>query len=433
MMTHSSRSLKFFIPLLLLCAAAALGEVDTTTAYLIDEEITRHIQEIIKLRRFLHMNPELSQREFETSKLVASQLLSMGLEVKTGIAKTGVIGLLRGDQPGLTIAFRADMDALPLQEDTAVPFQSLNSGVMHACGHDIHTAVALGTARVLSRLKDRIKGNIKFIFQPGEEGPPAGEEGGASLMIREGVLDDPPVMAAIALHVWPDIPVGQAQFAVGSALAAADGFEITVKGRAAHGARPYEGIDAIVLASQLVLNIHSTLSRIIHPGDPLVVTIGRIQGGVRSNIIADEVRLSGTVRTLSDANRTRIERLLRDIALGVTQPQGADFALRYTRGTSPVYNHPDLADILFPSLQAALGKNNVSAHTPQMVAEDFSEFSQRIPGFYFLLGVRPPGTRTMPPLHNSRFLPDEKSIAVGIKAASHLLLDGLAYQHRTED
>ncbi len=433
MMTHSSRSLKFFIPLLLLCAAAALGEVDTTTAYLIDEEITRHIQEIIKLRRFLHMNPELSQLEFETSKLVASQLLSMGLEVKTGIAKTGVIGLLRGDQPGLTIALRADMDALPLQEDTAVPFQSLNSGIMHACGHDIHTAVALGTARVLSRLKDRIKGNIKFIFQPGEEGPPAGEEGGASLMIREGVLDDPPVMAVIALHVWPDIPVGQAQFTVGSALAAADGFEITVKGRAAHGARPYEGIDAIVLASQLVLSIHSTLNRTIHPGDPLVVSIGRIQGGVRSNIIADEVRLSGTVRTLSDANRTRIERLLRDIALGVTQPQGADFALRYTRGTSPVYNHPDLADILFPALQAALGKNNVSAHSPQMVAEDFSEFSQRIPGFYFLLGVRPPGTRTMPPLHNSRFLPDEKSIAVGIKAASHLLLDGLAYQHRIED
>lgn len=433
MVVHFSRSLKFFIPMLLLFASGALGELDKTTAYLIDEEITRHIQEIIKLRRFLHMNPELSQREFETSKLVASQLLSMGLEVKTGIAKTGVIGLLRGDQPGMTIALRADMDALPIQEDTAVPFQSLNPGVMHACGHDIHTAVALGTALVLSRLRDRIKGNIKFIFQPAEEGPPPGEEGGASLMIREGALDDPPVRAIIALHVWPDIPVGQALFTVGFALAAADGFEITVKGQGAHGARPYEGIDAIVLASQLVLAIHTTLSRTNHPEDPAVVSIGRIQGGVRSNIIADEVRLSGTVRTLSEANRTRIERLLRDIARGVTQPQGADFVLRYTRGTPSVYNHPDLADILFPSLQAALGKNNVSPHPPQMVAEDFSEFSQRIPGFYFLLGVRPPGARTMPPLHSSRFLPDEKSIAVGIKAAAHLLLDGLAYQHRIED
>jgi len=433
MATRSLKSLQVFIPLLLLCATAVLGEVDKTTAYLIDEGITRHIQEVLELRRFLHMNPELSQREFETSKLIASQLLSMGLEVKTGIAKTGVIGLLRGDQPGITIAFRADMDALPLQEDTAVPFQSLNPGIMHACGHDVHSAVALGTAHVLSRLKDRIKGNIKFIFQPGEEGPPAGEEGGASLMVREGALDDPPVRAIIALHVWPDIPVGQAQFAVGPALAAADGFEITVKGRGAHGARPYEGIDAIVLASQMVLTIHSTLSRTTHPGDPLVVSIGKIQGGIRSNIIADEVRLSGTVRTLSDATRTRIERLLRDIAYGVTQPQGADFVLRYTRGTSPVYNHPDLADILYPSLQAALGKNNVSTHSPQMVAEDFSEFSQRIPGFYFLLGVRPPEARSMPPLHNSRFLPDEKSIAVGIKAASHLLLDGLACQPRIED
>jgi amidohydrolase len=407
--------------------------VDPTTAYLIDEEITRHIPEIIKLRRFLHMNPELSQREFETSKLVASQLLSMGLEVKTGIAGTGVIGILRGGQPGITIAYRADMDALPIQEDTGVPFQSLNPGKMHACGHDIHTAVALGTARVLSRLRDRIEGNIKFIFQPGEEGPPPGEEGGASLMVREGALDDPPVMAVIGLHVWPDTPTGQALYTVGPALAAADGFEITVKGRSAHGARPYEGIDAVVLASQIVLSIHSTLSRTIHPDDPVVVSIGKIQGGIRSNIIADEVRLSGTARTLSDSSRTRVERLLRDIALGITQPQGAEFSLRYNRGTASVYNHPDLADILLPSLQTALGKNNVSSHSPQMVAEDFSEFSQRIPGFYFLLGVRPPGAGNMPPLHNPRFMPDEQSIAVGIKAAAHLLLDGLAYQHRIEN
>jgi amidohydrolase len=240
-------------------------------------------------------------------------------------------------------------------------------------------------------------------------------------------------MAVIGLHVWPDTPTGQALYTVGPALAAADGFEITVKGRSAHGARPYEGIDAVVLASQIVLSIHSTLSRTIHPDDPVVVSIGKIQGGIRSNIIADEVRLSGTARTLSDSSRTRVERLLRDIALGITQPQGAEFSLRYNRGTASVYNHPDLADILLPSLQTALGKNNVSSHSPQMVAEDFSEFSQRIPGFYFLLGVRPPGAGNMPPLHNPRFMPDEQSIAVGIKAAAHLLLDGLAYQHRIEN
>jgi amidohydrolase len=432
MVTPSQRCRFFVIPLLLVCTCGVWG-VDKTTATLIDEEISRHIQEIIKLRRFLHMNPELSQREFETSKLVTSQLLAMGLEVKTGTAKTGVTGLLRGGQSGVTIALRADLDALPIQEDTALPYQSLNPGVMHACGHDIHTAIALGTAQVLVRLKDRIRGNIKFIFQPGEEGPPAGEEGGASLMIKEGVLDDPPVWAVIALHVWPDVPVGRAIFTSGPALAGADGFEILLKGRGAHGARPYEGIDAIVLASQVVLAIHSTLSRTNRPDDPAVVSIGKIQGGVRSNIIADEVRLSGTARTLSEVNRTRIERLLYDISDGITKPLGAQFELHYNRGTLPVYNHPDLADILLPSLRSALGKNNVSPHPPQMVAEDFSEFSQRVPGFYFLLGVRPAGAQAAPPLHSPGFNPDEKSIAVGIKAAAHLLLDGLATQHRMED
>lgn len=417
---------------LLLCIQGLFG-VDKTTAYLIDVEIARHLQDIIKLRRFLHMNPELGNREFETSKLVASQLLSMGLEVKTGIAKTGVIGLLRGEHPGMTIALRADMDALPIQEQTKVAYRSLNPGVMHACGHDIHTAIALGAARVMIRMQDKLAGNVKFIFQPAEEGSPSGEEGGASLMIKEGALDDPPVRAVIGLHVWPDIPVGQVMFKSGSALAAADNFEIILKGKGAHGARPYEGIDAIALASQVVITVHSSLSRTFNPQDPMVVSIGTIQGGVRSNIIADEVRLTGTARTLSETNRVRAERLLRDITRGVTQPLGAQFTLNYTRGTHSVYNHPDLAEILLPPLRNALGENNVIEHTPQMVAEDFSEFSQKVPGFYFLLGVRPPHAQTMPPLHSANFNPDENSIAVGIKAVVHMLLDGLAHQHRIEN
>ncbi len=417
---------------LLLCMSGLFG-VDKTTAYLIDEEIARHLQDIIKLRRFLHMNPELGNREYETSKLVASQLLAMGLEVKTGIGKTGVIGLLKGELPGMTIALRADMDALPIQEQTQVAYRSLNPGVMHACGHDIHTAIALGAARVLIRLQDKLAGNVKFIFQPAEEGPPSGEEGGASLMIKEGALDDPPVRAVIGLHVWPDIPIGQVMFKAGSALAAADSFEIILKGKGAHGARPYEGIDTIVLASQVVLNVHSTLSRIVNPQDPMVVSIGTIQGGVRSNIIADQVQLTGTVRTLSETNRVRAERLLREITRGITQPLGAQFILNFTRGTHSVYNHPDLAEILLPTLRSALGENNVTEHTPQMVAEDFSEFSQKVPGFYFLLGVRPPNARSMPPLHSANFNPDEKSIAVGIKAVVHMLFDGLAHQHRIEN
>ncbi len=417
---------------LLLCSLG-FSAVDKTTAYLIDEEIARHIQDIMKIRRFLHMNPELSNREFETSKLVAAQLLSMGLEVKTGIARTGVVGLLRGEQPGMTVAFRADMDALPIQEENQVGYRSLNPGVMHACGHDVHTAIGLGAALVLSRLRDRLTGNVKFIFQPAEEGPPEGEEGGADLMIQEGALDDPPVRAIFGLHVWPDIQVGHALFASGPALASADGFEIVLRGRSAHGARPYEGIDSVVLAAQIVLAVHSTLSRTVDPENPAVVTIGKIQGGVRSNIIADEVRLSGTARTITESKRADIERLLRDIIRGITQPVGAGFDLRYDRGTPPVYNHPDLAEIMLPTLQNALGNDRVNTHPPQMVAEDFAEFSQRIPGFYFLLGVKAPGVRSMPPLHSPRFNPDEGSIAVGIKAVTHLLFDGLAHQHRTQD
>ncbi len=423
-----------FLPLFYfhLCGLG-FSAVDKTTAYLIDEEIARHIQDIIKIRRFLHMNPELSNREYETSKLIAAQLLSMGLEVKTGIARTGVIGLLRGEQPGMTVAFRVDMDALPIQEETQISYRSLNPGVMHSCGHDVHTSIGLGAALVLSRLRDRLTGNIKFIFQPAEEGPPEGEEGGADLMIKEGALDDPPVRAIFGLHVWPEIPVGQVLFTSGPALASADGFEIVLRGRSAHGARPYEGIDSVVLAAQIVLAVHSTLSRTVDPENPAVITIGKIQGGVRSNIIADEVRLLGTARTITEAKRAEIERLLRDIIRGITQPVGAGFDLRYNRGTPSVYNHPDLAEIMLPTLRNALGNDKVHSHSPQMVAEDFAEFSQRIPGFYFLLGVRSPAVRSMPPLHSPRFNPDEGSIAVGIKAVTHLLFDGLAHQHRSLD
>jgi amidohydrolase len=417
----------------ILLAPGILFGVDKATASRIDEAIARHIEDIIKIRRFLHMNPELSNREFETSRLVASQLLSMGLEVKTNVANTGVVGLLRGEMPGMTLAFRADLDALPLQEENQVSYRSLNPGVMHACGHDIHTAIALGTALVLSQMRTRIAGNIKFIFQPAEEGPPAGEEGGAALMIKEGVLEDPPVRAIFGLHVWPEAAVGQALFTPGPALAGSDEFEIVLEGKSAHGARPYEGIDAIVLASQVVLAIYSNLNRTSDPRDPAVVSIGTFHGGVRPNIVAEEVLLGGTVRTVSENKRIDIERFLRDTTSGITRPLGARFDIRFTSGTAPVYNHPDLAEIMLPVLEAALGKDQVSGHPPQMIAEDFSEFSQRVPGFYFLLGVSPPGARTMAPLHNPRFNPDERSIAVGIKAVAHLLLDGLAHQYRIED
>jgi len=420
---------KFFSLLLFFVFFAPAGfTIDRATALLIEKEIKKHINEIIKIRRFLHMNPELSNREYETSKLITSKLMSLGIEVKSGIAGTGVSGLLEGAHEGFTIGLRADMDALPIHEKTHLPYTSLNPGVMHACGHDIHMSIALGTAIVLSNLKDKIKGNIKFIFQPAEEGPPKGEEGGAALMEKEGVLKEPPVMAIFGQHVWPSIDVGQILFSSGPIMASSDTVEIIIKGKSSHGARPYEGIDAITLAAHTIVSIQSFMDRMIDPSDPAVVSIGKIRGGGRSNIIADSVTLEGTVRTLTRTNRTKIETMLENIVQGITHPFGANYTINYQKGAPPVYNHPDLADIMLPVLQEAVGKENVLPLQPQMVAEDFSIFSQKIPGFYFFLGVKPPGQKTMPPLHSPFFNPDERSIALGIKIACYLLLDCLASQ-----
>jgi len=418
-----------FSLILLLTYAPFLLPVDKVTSFQIEQVIQDHIEEVIKIRRYLHMNPELGNREFETAKLIASKLLSLGLEVKTGIAKTGVTGLLTGAGQGVTIGLRADMDALPIQEESNVPYRSLNPNVMHACGHDIHTAVALGTAMVLSDLKFKLKGNIKFIFQPAEEGPPSGEEGGASLMIKQGVLEDPPVRAMFGLHVWPEAQVGTVLFSPGPIMASSDSFEIVIKGKSAHGARPHEGIDAIALAAQAITSIHSSMSRIIDPSDPAVVTIGKIKGGIRSNILAESVILNGTARTLTRTNRNKIQSLLDNTVRNITQVHGATYSFNYNIGSPPVYNHPELAVIMTPALKEIVGKDKVLPLSPQMVAEDFSEFNQKIPGFFFFLGVSPQGKRSSPPLHNPYFNPDEKSIALGIKIFCYLLLDCLEHQN----
>jgi amidohydrolase len=422
----------FLVIFLIFSLSVILFATDKKTAQLIDVEIQKHQEEILKTRRFLHMNPELSNREFETSKLIAAKLMSLGLDVQTEVAKTGVVALLTGDQPGITVGCRADMDALPIQEQTDLPYKSLNPGVMHACGHDIHMTVALGTAMVMSALRDRLSGNIKFIFQPAEEGAPAGEEGGASLMIREGVLDDPPVRAIFGLHVMP-LDVGKIQFSPGAIMASSDRFEITIKGKSSHGARPHEGKDAITLAAQVILGIQTIVSRNLEATDPAVISIGKIEGGIRTNIIADEVRLEGTVRTLSETNRSKIQQMMEDIVKGITSSFGADYAFSYRRGSSPVYNHPQLAKIMIPTLFEVLSENNVEEIKPQMIAEDFSAYCQKIPGFFFFLGVKPPQQKSMAPLHSPLFDPDERSIAIGIKIMCHLLFDCLKHQSRIEN
>ena len=283
-------------------------------------------------------------------------------------------GLLRGAEQGLTVGLRADMDGQPIQELTDLSFKSLNPGIMHACGHDIHVAIALGTARVMSSLKENINGNIKFIFQPAEE------EGGAKSMIQEGILENPPIQAIFGLHVWPE-NLGRVYFSAGPIMASSDWFQIIIEGKSSHGARPHEGIDAIALSSQAIVSLQSIVSRAVDPTDPVVVTIGKIEGGTKANIIAEKVTIEGTIRTLSETNRNKIPKQIEDVIRGVTQSFGASYVFRYKKGAPPLYNHPDLATILSPTLSRALGEWNVLDIKPQMVAEDFSYFSQKIPGF----------------------------------------------------
>ncbi|MCX7973956.1 MAG: M20 family metallopeptidase [Candidatus Aminicenantes bacterium] len=416
---------KIFIFLFVLLLPALSLAIDKKISTEIESLIERYRGEIIRLRRYLHMNPELSNQEVETGRLISSRLISLGFEVKSGVAGNGVVGLLRGYQSGPTIALRADMDALPIQEMLALPFKSLNPGVMHACGHDVHMAIALGTAYVLNDLRHQLKGNIKFIFQPAEEGLSSGEEGGAALMIKEGVLDNPPTRAIFGLHVWPEANVGQIMFSPGIIMASSDWFQLTIKGKGAHGARPQDGVDAIVLASQVVMALQSIASRHIDPTDPIVLTVGKISGGIRSNILADQVILEGTVRTLSEENRQKIPSLITSVVRGLVQPLGGDFTLDYRHLVPFVYNHPELAKLMLPTLIKAVGQENLLDLKPQFVAEDFAFYAQKIPALYFFLGVKNPRETKAAPLHSPYFNPDERSIPVGIRVMSHLLLDCL--------
>jgi len=422
-------------PLAAACLAAAVlaglppaaRAVDPKTGRRIDEAIEKNRAEVVKIRRYIHMNPELGNREFETARLIANTLQPLGFEVRTGVAKTGVVAVLRSGQPGPAVAVRADMDALPVEEATNLPFRSLNPGVMHACGHDVHSSVVLGTALVLHSLKDALKGSVTFLFQPSEEGPPEGEEGGADLMVREGALDDPPAGAVFGFHVWPE-NVGTVLFAPGNVTAAADTFVITVKGRSAHAARPHEGVDAVVIASEIVTALQTIVSRVADPTDPTVVTVGTIHGGTRRNIIADRVVLDGTVRTLSEAGQKRVRSLMEGVVKSVTGIYGAGYEFEYKVGNPSVFNNPELAAAMTPTLTRLLGKDKLVAWKPQMIAEDFAFFAKKVPGLYFFLGVKNPAQPTMAPLHSPSFSPDERAIPLGMRILCHLVLDALESQ-----
>lgn len=406
----------------------AARSVDLKTSQRIDEEIEKNKAEIVKVRRFIHMNPELGNREFETARLIIAKLQPLGFEVRTGVAKTGVVAVLRGSQPGPAVAVRADMDALPVQETTNLPFKSLNPGVMHACGHDVHSSIVLGTALVLNALKDKLKGTVTFLFQPAEEGAPAGEEGGADLMVKEGALDNPSVGAVFGFHVWPE-NVGTVLVAPGNVTAASDTFTITVKGKSAHAARPHEGVDAVVIAAEIVTALQTVVSRASDPTDPAVLTIGTINGGARRNIIAERVVLEGTVRTLSETNHKKIPLLMESIVRNIAGMYGAEGQFEYKEALPSVFNNPELAAAMAPTLIKLLGKDKTLVWKPQMIAEDFAFLARKAPGFYFFLGVKNPAQATAAPLHSPNFNPDERSIPLGIRILSHLLLDALAGQN----
>ena len=380
---------------------------------------------LVEIRRDLHQHPELSNREFRTAGIVAEYLKGLGLSVHTGVAHTGVVGLLEGNRPGSTIAVRADMDALPIQEINAVPYRSRNEGVKHACGHDVHTTVGLGVAEVLSQIRAILPGSVKFIFQPAEEGAPAGETGGAYLMLDEGVLENPPVDSILGLHVMPTLDAGKLGYHAGPVWASNDAIEVVIHGRKTHGAYPHTGVDAILVASHVLQALQTFVNRSVDVRDPLLISFGVIQGGNQFNVIADEVRLLGMIRCLSPEIRRTAPARIEELVHGITRSFGASHSLKITPGAPVTMNHPEMVKRAVPVLETAVGKENVLLQKPQMGAEDFACYAERVPGFYFMLGVRNESLGITEMLHTPRFDVDEACLSVGVLAMSSLVLECL--------
>lgn len=399
----------------------------------IDRRIAESQPKLIEWRRHLHQHPELSNREVETAKFVADTLRSFGLEPQTGVARHGVVATLKGGLPGPVVALRADMDGLPVKEEAPVPFASQAKGeyegnpvsVMHACGHDTHMAMLLATAKVLSEVKDRLPGSVKFIFQPAEEGAPRGETpAGAQLMVQQGVLKAPDVDAVFGLHVFSNIPTGHLTYRRGPFMAASDQFEIIVRGRQTHGATPWRGIDPIVVGSQIVVALQTVVSRGVDiTAQPAIVTVGQFQGGVRNNIIPDSARLVGTIRTFDEKMQAEIHQQVARIAQGIASAAGTTAEVAITRGYPVTINHPDLTDRMLPTLErVAPGKVKQSELITG--AEDFSYFQREVPGVFVFLGITPSDqVGKAPQNHSPLFQVDEAALPTGVRALAHLTVD----------
>lgn len=394
-------------------------------------------QKVIDWRHYFHQNPELSNREFNTAKKIEAHLKSLGMEVQTGIAITGVVGILKGDLPGKVVALRADIDALPVTERNDLPFKSTvkttfldkETGVMHACGHDTHTAILMGVAEVLSKHRDKIKGTIKFIFQPAEEGPPPGEEGGAKLMITEGVLKNPDVDAIFGLHINSGTPVNTITYKSGGTMAAVERFVVKVSGKQTHGSTPWTGVDPILISAKIIDGFQTIISR----ESPLteeaaVITVGKITSGVRFNIIPESAEMIGTVRTLNPDMRELIMRRMTEMASDIAEAYGGSATVEWQNNTVVTYNDPALTKQMIPTLELVAGKENVSTRKASTGGEDFSYFQEIVPGFYFFLGGMTPGNTNPFPHHTPDFKVDDAGMLLGVKAMSQLALDYLNVQ-----
>ena len=392
--------------------------------------------EVIAWRRHLHKNPELSNREFKTAKYIAKHLRKLGIEVEEGVAKTGIVGLLKGDLPGKVVALRADMDALPVTERNDLPFKSLvtsqyngqETGVMHACGHDTHVAILMGVAEVLSKMKSEIKGTIKFIFQPAEEGAPKGEEGGAELMVKENVLKNPAVDAIFGLHINSATDVGTIKYKSGGIMAAAQTFEINIKGKQAHGSRPWSGVDPILAAASIIQGLQTIISREAElTKEGAVITVGMINAGIRSNIIPESAKLVGTIRTLDYDMQKFINDRMKEMVPAIAKVHRAEATIDIAKGLPITYNHIELTEKMLPTLQRIAGAEKVVNMNATTGAEDFSFYQQKIPGLYFFLGGKSLETKTEDASghHTPDFVIDESGFVLGVKTMTALTLDYL--------
>lgn len=419
------------LSILMLCISISISAQDRSK---LDDMVAQVESKVVEWRRHLHANPELSNREFETSKMVAKHLRSLGIEVTESIAKTGVKGVLKGGKPGPVVALRADMDALPVTERVDVPFASKvkttylgkETGVMHACGHDTHVAMLMGAAEVLAGMKNELKGTIVFIFQPAEEGAPPGEEGGAKLMVEEGILDNPKVEVAFGLHINSQLEAGKIRYKAGGALAAANRFVIKVKGKQTHGSQPWGGVDPITISAQIIMGLQTIISRQTPlTKEAAVISVGKISAGVRNNIIPEEAEMIGTIRTLDMDMQKDIFEKIKKTATLIAESGGAKAEVTIEEGYPVTYNNIPLTRKMIPTLFKSAGEDNVLIGKARTGAEDFSYYAQKVPGFFFFLGGRPKDVDPFDaaPHHTPDFYIDESGFGLGVRTMTMLALD----------